>query len=145
MIGRILASTVLSLRLWLVGSCVGCLLVGEALVRDVLLPVERSSSNSLASRNEARHWLWFIRHFTVSAYGTKLFYGRSRAWISIRVWQVHKLLTPICILLLGRFRHQAINFVWQAGKDLGRRPPPPRPRCHSKQTTTRHECQAIGP
>ena len=78
MMGQILALAVLSLQLWLVGSQVSCCwLVGEAMVRGVLLPAERSLSNSITSGTNAHCRLRFIWHLTMSEYGTRPFYGEA--------------------------------------------------------------------
>ena len=120
-IGWILASAVLSLQLWLVGSRVGCRLVGEALVRCVLLSVERNSSNFLA-RTPAIDMIYLISH-------------RVRIWH--KVWPrsnqdscaTDKKKYPDGIPRMGRFRHQAINLILQAGKELGN--DPLRTKCHN--------------
>ena len=67
---------------------------------------------------KASRWLRFIWHAIVSEYGTRPFYGGVRVRIEICATGA-KILHPVDIPLLGRLRHQAINFVLPEGKDLG--------------------------
>ena len=72
--------------------------------------------DSRSSTVEYRISTRFIWHLNVSKYGTRPFYSRGHTRIE-RCTAGAKILEPIGIPFLRRFRQQAINLVLQAGKD----------------------------
>ena len=122
-----LASAVLSLRLWLVGSCVGCLLVEKAPRRGAVLPVERSSSPKGTNVLYGHNLSYILLHqnmakgrFMVRVNTNRVGHSRFKKIWSRRHFPLDVPQTP-----------SIINLVMQSSKDLVEGGADP---SHSKQT-----------